>query len=121
MNQSQRHAESSLFHIVGGQDREDQNSCLAAELRGLAQRLDHFHQFRKGQLVKWKPGLKNRRFPADGEPAIVRDVLIVPVFDPAETSASSQFFAEPLTLVIAIMLDAEFSEYRVDGRRFEPI
>lgn len=25
--------------------------------------MDKFHSFTKGQFVKWKPGLKNRKFP----------------------------------------------------------
>ena len=33
------------------------------KLKELAERLDHFHNFTKGQFVKWKPGLKNRKFP----------------------------------------------------------
>jgi hypothetical protein len=27
------------------------------KLKELAERLDHFHSFAKGQFVKWKPGL----------------------------------------------------------------
>jgi len=51
--------------------------------------------FTKGQLVRWKLGLNNCRFPDHGEPAI--QVLI---FDPSENAAGSPYFQEPLTIVI---------------------
>jgi hypothetical protein len=41
------------------------------KLKELAGRLDKFHSFTKGQFVKWKPGLRNRKFPDYGEPTIV--------------------------------------------------
>jgi hypothetical protein len=33
------------------------------KLKELAGRMDQFHSFTKGQFVKWKLGLKNRKFP----------------------------------------------------------
>ena len=56
-------------------------------LKELAELLDQFHSFTKGQFVKWKPGLKNRKFPDYGEPAIVTAILPSPIFDPGETTA----------------------------------
>ena len=44
-------------------------------LKQLAERLDQHHAFAKGQFVVWKPGLKNRKFPDYGEPAIVTAVF----------------------------------------------
>ena len=92
-NASQKH-EFQLLHLAAeaGDDDEvmKEMNCLAE----LANRLDQFHEFKKGQFVKWKAGLQNRKYPAFGEPAIVRAVL-------------SQ-------------LDGDFAEFRVDGRRFEP-
>ena len=49
------------------------------------------------------------------------DVLPAPVFDPSETSAASPYFQEPLGLVIGVFHEDDFVEYRIDGRRFEPI
>jgi len=90
------------------------------KLKELADRLDQFHAFAKGQFVKWKTGLKNRKFPDYGEPAIVSAVLPSPVFDPSETAAASPYFQEPLTLIIGTYRDDDLLEFRVDGRRFEP-
>ena len=95
--------------------------AMAAILKELAERLDVPNSFEKGQIVSWKPGLKNRMFPEDGEPAIVTSVLPTPVFDLTETSAASPYFQEALTLVIGVFRDDDLLEFRVDGRRFMPI
>jgi hypothetical protein len=90
------------------------------KLKELSDRLDQIHGFAKGQFVKWKAGLKNRRVPDYGEPAIVTAVLPGPIFDPNENSAASPYFQEPLTIIIGTYLDDDLLEFRVDGRRFEP-
>ena len=95
--------------------------AMAAKLKELAGRLDAPSFFERGQIVSWKPGLKNRMFPDYGEPAIVTNVLPTPIFDLTETSAASPYFQEALTLVIGIFRDDDLLEFRVDGRRFMPI
>ncbi len=89
-------------------------------LKELSERLDQFHSFNKGQFVKWKPGLKNRKFPDYGEPAIVTAVLPSAIFDPGEVTAGRPYFQEPLTFVLGTYRDDEFLEFRLDSRRFEP-
>ena len=90
------------------------------KLKELSDRLDQFHAFGKGQFVKWKSGLKNRKFPDYGEPAIVTAVLPSPVFDPSEVSSASPYFQEPLSIIIGTYREDDFLEFRVDGRKFEP-
>jgi hypothetical protein len=90
------------------------------KLRELAERLDTFHSFTKGQFVKWKPGLKNRKTPDYGEPAIVTAVLPSAIYDSSEVSAGSPYFQEPLTFVIGIYQEDDLLEFRLDSRRFEP-
>jgi hypothetical protein len=90
------------------------------KLKELAERLDQFHSFANGQFVKWKAGLKNRKFPDYGEPAIVTAILPSAIFDPGESTAGSPYFQEPLTFVLGIYKDDEFLEFRLDSRRFEP-
>mgnify|MGYP001766305810 CR=1 FL=1 len=89
-------------------------------LEELADRLDSRHSFRRGDVVKWKPSLKNRTLPDYGEPAKITALLAEPIFDPGETSAASPYFREPLTVVIAVVRDNELLEYHIDGRRLEP-
>jgi hypothetical protein len=108
---------SFAWRTIGGQTIPPKS---ANELKQLADRLDEDHAFVKGQFVAWKPGLKNRKFPDYGEPSIVTAVLPSPVFDPSET-AGSPYFQEPLTIVIGNYRADELLEYRVDGRRFEPV
>ncbi len=83
------------------------------KLKELAERLDQFHRFAKGQFVKWKPGLKNRKFPDYGEPVIVTAVLPSPIFDPGEGTAGSPYFQEPLTFVVRMCREDEFLEFRL--------
>ena len=90
------------------------------KLTELSDRLDQFHAFGKGRFVIWKSGLKNRKFPDYGEPAIVTAVLPSPVFDLSEVTSASPYFQEPLTIIIGTYRDDDFLEFRVDGRRFEP-
>jgi hypothetical protein len=85
--------------------------------------MDKPHIFHKGQLVRWKAGLKNRAAPAYNEAVLVREILAAPVFDiEASSCAGSPYFREPLTLVLALLdHDGDFVELRYDGRRFEPV
>lgn len=110
--------------LLSSETEDDPNAERVRRLAELADAMDKSHIFRKGQLVQWKPGLKNRAAPAYNEPAVVREVLAVPVFDTCEAAscAGSPYFGEPLTLVLAIFdPDGDFAELRYDGRRFEPV
>jgi hypothetical protein len=78
------------------------------------------HTFSKGQLVKWKEGLKNRRLPLMGEVGIVMEVLAEAIVDTAENSASA-YFREPLDIAIGIIdSSGDFAIFHYDSRRFEP-
>jgi hypothetical protein len=90
-------------------------------LRQLAERLDQHHNFVKGQFVVWKPGLKNRKSPEYGEPAIVTAVFPFPAIDRSEESTGSPYFQEPLSIVIGLHREDDLLEFYVDGRRFEPV
>jgi hypothetical protein len=109
-----------VLHLADGSGT-DPAEARRRMLKQLADRLDEHHAFAKGQFVAWKPGLKNRKFPDYGEPSIVMAVLPSPITDPNEMSAGSPYFQEPLTIVIGNYRDDELLEFRVDGRRFEPI
>ncbi|MBK1618471.1 hypothetical protein CKO42_08475 [Lamprobacter modestohalophilus] len=79
--------------------------------------------FKPGDLVCWKPGLKNRRVPAYGAPAVVLEVLDQPITD-GETESGSTYFREPLSLVLGLFWDrdqgrGDFVAFHFDGRRFE--
>ena len=85
----------------------------------LFRRLEESHIFAKGQVVKWKPGLKNRNVPEYGQPAVVTCVLSKVIYE--ETAGSgTPYFMEPLTIIIGFHHEDDLVEFYVDGRRFEP-
>jgi uncharacterized protein (DUF952 family) len=110
----------SVIHLADSTQADSPAKARQRKLKELADRLDQFNPFAKGQFVKWKPGLKNRKFPDYGEPVIVTAVLPSAIFDPNENAAASPYFQEPLTIIIGTYRDDDFLEFRIDGRRFEP-
>jgi hypothetical protein len=98
-----------------------------SRLRAAAYRIGGSHgvaeQVSEGATRQVESGLKNRATPGYNEVAIVREVLVAPVFDSCEAGkcAGSPYFGEPLTLVLGILdPDGDFLEFHYDGRRFEP-
>jgi hypothetical protein len=82
------------------------------------------NHFKTGDLVCWKPGLKNCRVPAYGMPAVALEVLAGEQLD-NEQESGSLCFREPLSLVLGVFWDREprrgdFMVFHFDdGRRFE--
>lgn len=73
--------------------------------------------FQPGELVIWKPGLKNKRLPGL---FVVVEVLDQPIIDP-EKSAGSTYFREPLDIKVATFdKDGDLIEVHLDSRRLEP-
>ena len=72
-----------------------------------------------GDVVSWKPGMRNRTLPNYRQPAIVIEKLQYPVFDESQ-NAGSQYFHEPLDLRVGFLDDNnQFVTYFYDSRRFE--
>jgi hypothetical protein len=110
--------------LLSSKTNGDPSAEHVLRLAELADAMDKPRTFRKGQLVRWKAGLKNRPVPAYNEAALVREVLAVPIFDTCEAAscAGSPYFGEPRTLVLAILgPDGDFAELRYDSRRFEQV
>ena len=61
--------------LLPGNVGEATNAKRARRLAELAERMDIAHDFHKGQIVRWKPGLRNKATPANNEVAIVREIL----------------------------------------------
>ena len=109
------------IRLADGPGSEDPAEARKEMLKELASRLDQHHVFAKGQIVVWKAGLKNKLRPDYGEPAIITGIYPSPVYDQTEVSSASPYFHEPLSLVIGVYYDDDLVEFRVDGRRFEPM
>jgi len=76
------------------------------------------NSFKVGDLVVWKPGLKNRSLPAYGVPAVVIEVIDPPILD-TEKSTGSTYYREPITLRLGVLdRDQELLIFHFDGNRF---
>jgi hypothetical protein len=70
--------------------------------------------------VKWKEGLRNRKYPAINEPVIVVRVLDTPFFDDSEKPYSA-LFREPLDILLGLVdSEGDLVTFHYDRRRFEP-
>jgi len=98
---------------------EAQKVDVSEELKARFQLFLQPNEFKVGDLVCWKPDLKNRRRPKKGEPAIVVEKLDTPVYD-EEKGPGSAYFREPLDFVLGFLdeEDGEFVLYHFDSRRF---
>lgn len=78
-----------------------------------------------GDVVQWKPGMKNRRAPRYGQPAIVVEVLAQPVSADSHEPGST-YFREPLDVVLGVFWHekpghGEFLAFHYDSRRLERV
>ena len=79
------------------------------------------HQFKSGDIVKWKNSLKNRKRPRYGEPGIVLRFDSSPKLFIEDKGPETPYYKEPLDLVLGLLdADGEFDIYHFDSRRFEP-
>jgi hypothetical protein len=92
---------------------------LIEALRDSHKRLSVNHDFKVGDLVRWKPGLRNRKYPAADEPGIVLKILDAPVIDANEKPYSS-FYREPLDIILGLIdEEGDLIAFHFDKRRFE--
>lgn len=93
----------------------------AAELERRFHQFTQQYEFHPGQLVRWKEGLKHKRYPFYNQPAIVMAVLQQPVLD-SDKDSGTPYFREPLDLVLGMSdEDGDFVIFHFDSRRFEPL
>ncbi|KAH3759398.1 hypothetical protein Pelo_8764 [Pelomyxa schiedti] len=97
---------------------EEAASPPALLLKGILQNfLQPADEFVPGDLVCWKPHLKNKKLPE--ECGIVVEVLEVAVTDPRK-SAGTPYFHEPLDIKIGVIdKDGDFMIFHYDKRRFQ--
>ena len=92
----------------------------SALIRRLLASLQERHEFKIGQFVRWKDGLKNRTLPNEGVVGIVVELLADPVYPDRDTG--SAYYREPLDMALGLIIGEErqFGVYWFDSRRFEP-
>jgi len=75
-----------------------------------------------GDIVSWKPGLTNRRYPREGQCGIVTRVFPVPVKDLSKDEAGSPYFNEDITVSVGLLdNDGDFVEFSYDGQRLQRV
>jgi len=79
-------------------------------------------RFKVGDIVAWKPGLRNRRLPGYDDIAIVSGTIEAGRFGP-EKSSGSPYFREPESVKVALIDedDGEFVEFCMDKQRFRHV
>ena len=111
------HFDSARFEPASAQAARQQ---AGRELRELQAALAQRHPFEPGTLVRWKPRMKNRKWPAAGQAAVVLEVMAQPLLDP-QMNAGTHYFREPLDLVLGVQVRGQFLRMHTDARRFEPL
>lgn len=96
---------------------------LAAALRERFRSLNARQRFQPGDVIGWKAGLKNRRWPTYGKPAIVVEVLDPPILD-TEKDSGDAYFREPLDLALGVFIEegahrGDFVVWHFDSRRLQ--
>lgn len=76
------------------------------------------HTFTPGQMVQWKPGACNRKFPMYGEPVVVVEILATPL--PAKEDTGSPYIADELDAKVGMIRGGEYLEYLLCSRRLMP-
>jgi len=91
-----------------------------ARLRAAYESLQINFEFVPGQFVKWKPNQKNATRPLYNEPAVVIEVLDLPIYDD-NVDAGSPYFRQRLDIVLGVLdHEGDFVFYHFDRRRFQP-
>lgn len=117
-------SEEAPLDLLEDEPLDGLNGDLGAALRERYQSFSEPHRFAPGDLVTWKPGMKNHRLPRYGQPAVVLEVLETPRYD-GETDAGSTYFRERRDLVLGLILEdgpgrGELFGFHFDRRRFMP-
>lgn len=98
---------------------KNSNIATPERLTELAEIYNKDYEFKVGDIVRWKPFMKNRKSPPENTPAIVMEILEHPFSD--ESEVGSTYFREPLDIVLGtIHSDGEFLLYHFCSKRFEP-
>jgi hypothetical protein len=103
-------------------EKENPNFSVSTE-KELEQKFAAFlkksEKFEVGDIVKWKEGLKNKKYPKEGQLCMVLKELEKPLVQDTKDSGSP-YYMEPLDLVLALLDDdSDFVIFHYDKRRFE--
>lgn len=76
-------------------------------------------EFKAGDFVTWKSGLKNCRIPAYGQPVVVMEVFAEPlIIHDNEECTGTPLFRELNDVTCGTFLEGKFCVFHYDSRRF---
>jgi hypothetical protein len=100
------------------QPKTERKKLPPEELRRLGELYNQRHEFKVGDLVTFKPGMSDSKFPNEGEPAVVVETR------PGRRVEGRQFtqmFDIPADIRIGLAdYSGDFLCYWMDGNRFQP-
>lgn len=114
--------EKLLRHAIGGlDDDEGEKNDPKTPLDELAIHYNKRHEFKVGDMVKWKDGMKQNSIPKYGQEAVVVEILPQPIFNNDPDKVGTPYWMEPNDIRIGIKMKGQFIIFHFDSRRFEPI
>jgi hypothetical protein len=116
--------EDTPRNLLDDESPEDLQGDLSGVLQERYRAYAERHQFAAGDLVTWKHGMKDRRYPLYGQPAVVIEVLATPIFD-SEQETGSTYFRQQLDLVLGLIVNdggarGGMLTFHFDSHRFQP-
>lgn len=80
-----------------------------------------FEPIKRGDIVKWKKGLKNKKVPDEEQCAVVVDIVKESNLQ-GDRDSGSPYYREPLDLALAVLdKNGDLVVYHYDQRRFEKV
>ena len=105
--------------MIGDEREEEYDKDYIDELKSCCNSLSEKINFQKGQIVKWKNRMQNKKLPKINQPAIVVATLDEPIFEDG-IPIGSKYYREPIDVVLGIFHDnGSFLTFYHDSRRFE--
>lgn len=87
-------------------------------LKKLKNLYDKKNVFEVGDIIRWKPQLKNRKLPDYNEPTIVLEVLAEPVLDDSK-EVGNAYYREKNDIRVGVLRDDTLLMFYFDSNRFE--
>lgn len=83
-------------------------------------KLNEKNEFKVGDLVEWKEGMKNKKRPEYGE-AVIISAVTPGLLNLDYTDGGTPYELEPLDIKIGVFNESgDFLEFAYDSRRFKP-
>lgn len=95
------------------------NQRVANRLRMAHEVFIQGHSFQEGQLVQFKPGMKDRKVPEAGQPTIVMELLDEVLTDP-KAGFDTPYATCKYDMVVGVFVKGTFTTFYADSRRYEP-